>query len=54
MLITGFYTAENNQSLNFDRPVKAVAMDPLFYKHGSGKHFVTGDDKVIYCQYYNY
>ncbi|XP_071158448.1 vacuolar protein sorting-associated protein 41 homolog [Mytilus edulis] len=47
VLITGFYTAENNQSLNFDRPVKAVAMDPLFYKHGSGKHFVTGDDKLV-------
>ena len=45
-MITGLYSTDNNQSLNFDRPVKAVAMDPNFYKHGSGKQFVTGDDKV--------
>ena len=32
--------------INFDRPVKAVALDPVFYRSGSGKHFVTGDDKV--------
>ena len=46
VLINGLYTADNNQSINFDRPVKAVAIDPKFSKHGSGKSFVTGDDKV--------
>ncbi len=46
MVINGLYNTENNQVINFDRPVKAVAMDPMFYKSGSGKHFVTGDDKV--------
>jgi len=46
-MITGLYASDNNQTLNFDRPVKAVAVDPNFYKHGSGKQFVTGDDKVI-------
>ena len=46
MVINGLYNTENNQVINFDRPVKAVAMDPMFYKAGSGKHFVTGDDKV--------
>lgn len=45
-MISGLYTADNNQSVNFDRPVKAVAIDPKFGKHGSGKNFVTGDDKV--------
>jgi len=37
---------DNNQTINFDRPIKAVALDPHFYRCGSGKHFVTGDDKV--------
>lgn len=37
---------DNNQTINFDRPIKAVALDPQFYRSGSGKHFVTGDDKV--------
>lgn len=46
VMISGLYTADNNQTVNFDRPVKAVAIDPKFGKHGSGKNFVTGDDKV--------
>ena len=46
VVISGLYTSENNQAVNFDRPVKAVAIDPNFYKSGSGKHFVTGDEKV--------
>ncbi|CAH1788445.1 unnamed protein product [Owenia fusiformis] len=47
VVINGLYTNDNNQVLNFDRPVKAVSMDPHFFKHGSGKHFVTGDDKLV-------
>ncbi|XP_061193823.1 vacuolar protein sorting-associated protein 41 homolog isoform X5 [Saccostrea echinata] len=47
VMISGLYTSENNQTVNFDRPVKAVAIDPKFGKHGSGKNFVTGDDKLI-------
>jgi len=39
---------DNNQTINFDRPIKAVALDPQFFRSGSGKHFVTGDDKVEY------
>jgi vacuolar protein sorting-associated protein 41 len=46
VIINGLYTLENNNTVNFDRPIKAVALDPLFYRSGSGKHFVTGDDKV--------
>ena len=46
VVISGFYSNENNQVINLDRPIKAVAMDPDFYKPGRGKHFVTGDDKV--------
>lgn len=51
VVINGLYSTENNQVINFDRPVKAVAMDPMFYKSGSGKHFVTGDDKVRFCSF---
>ncbi|KAJ8313760.1 hypothetical protein KUTeg_008321 [Tegillarca granosa] len=47
VVISGLYTRDNDQNLNFDRPVKAIAIDPSFYKHGSGKQFITGDDKLI-------
>ncbi|KAL5007431.1 hypothetical protein ScPMuIL_016237 [Solemya velum] len=47
VIITGLFTTDNNQNVTFDRPVKAVALDPMFYKSGSGKHYVTGDDKLI-------
>ncbi|XP_060554893.1 vacuolar protein sorting-associated protein 41 homolog isoform X2 [Ruditapes philippinarum] len=44
--IIGLYSADDNQVVNFDRPVKSVAIDPFFYK-SSSKQFVTGDDKLI-------
>ena len=46
MNISGLYSSENNLVVNFDRPVKAVALDPEFYRSNS-KQFVTGDDKLI-------
>ncbi|KAK3103437.1 hypothetical protein FSP39_019243 [Pinctada imbricata] len=46
VMINGLYTSDNNQNITFDRPVKAVAIDPMFYKNSS-RHFVTGDDKLI-------
>ena len=30
-----------------DRPVRAVALDPFYYKSGSGRRFVTGDDRLM-------
>jgi hypothetical protein len=30
-----------------DRPVKAIALDPFYYKSGSGRRFVTGDHRLI-------
>ena len=48
VVINGLYDAKQNQMINFDRPIKVVAMDPHFYK--SRKHFVTGDDKVCFCK----
>lgn len=43
----GLYSSDHNQVLAFDRPVGAVAIDPHFYRSGSGRRFVTGIDKVI-------
>lgn len=47
VIITGLYAAENNQVVTFDRPVKAISLDPLYYVSNSGRHYVTGDDKLI-------
>ncbi|XP_041366904.1 vacuolar protein sorting-associated protein 41 homolog [Gigantopelta aegis] len=47
VVITGLYATENNQTVMFDRPVKAVALDPYYYKSGGGRHYVTGDEKLI-------
>ncbi len=46
MVIHGFYTSDNNHLLMFDRPVRAVAIDPYFARQGSNRKFITGDDKV--------
>lgn len=43
VIINGLYTTENNIVLNHDRPIKAVAIDPVFYKSGQGRRFVTGE-----------
>ena len=43
----GLYSNDNNQTLSLDRPVKAVAIDPNFFKHNKGKQFVTGEDSKV-------
>lgn len=45
--ITGLYEGEHNQVQSFDRPVKAVALDPKFSRPGSGKQFITGSDRLV-------
>ncbi|XP_064648417.1 vacuolar protein sorting-associated protein 41 homolog [Lineus longissimus] len=47
VVITGLYSSENNQTTNFDRPVKAVAIDPQFHRSGTGRQFATGDDRLL-------
>lgn len=44
--ISGFYTEENNQTINMGQNVKSVAMDPLFYKSGSGRKCIVGDSNL--------
>lgn len=47
VIINGLYTTENNQVLTHDRPIKAVSIDPIFYKSGCGRRFVTGEDTKL-------
>lgn len=44
--ISGFYTEENNQNLNIGQNVKSIALDPLFYKSGSGRKCIVGDSNL--------
>lgn len=44
--ITGLYSTENNQSLNFGKSIKCIALDPKYHKSGSGRRFVVGDTKL--------
>ncbi|BES91997.1 light protein [Nesidiocoris tenuis] len=47
VLVLGLYNAENNQDINMERLVRSVAIDPFFYKPGSGRRFITGDERLI-------
>ncbi|KAG5873450.1 hypothetical protein JTB14_007217 [Gonioctena quinquepunctata] len=40
------FSKENNIYLNLGRLVKSIALDPCYYKHGTNKRFITGDDKL--------
>lgn len=46
IVINGFYTEEVNQKLTIGRAVKTIALDPMFYKSGSGRRFIIGDAKL--------
>jgi hypothetical protein len=42
VFVHGLYSLENSQSLSLGRLVKAVAIDPMYFKSGSGRRFITG------------
>ncbi|XP_012058286.1 PREDICTED: vacuolar protein sorting-associated protein 41 homolog [Atta cephalotes] len=46
VFIYGLYSTENNHNMSMGRLVKSIAIDPN-YKSGSGRRFITGDDKLI-------
>lgn len=46
VVISGFYTDENNHNMKFERAVKTIALDPMYYKSGSGRRFIIGDNKL--------
>ncbi|CAG0885065.1 unnamed protein product [Darwinula stevensoni] len=41
------YSEESSMVLNLDRPVKSIAIDPLYFKGGSHRKFLTGDERLI-------
>lgn len=46
VVIIGLYTSEHDITHQFDRPVRAIALDPNYNKPGSNRRFLTGNDKV--------
>lgn len=45
-MINGLYSSDHEQVVEFERPVKAVAIAPQYSKQS--KQFVSGDDKVVF------
>lgn len=44
VFIHGLYTKEN-QLINIGRLVKTIALDPHYYKAGSNRRFITGNNR---------
>ncbi|CAG0890895.1 unnamed protein product [Cyprideis torosa] len=47
IVIQGLYSSENNHNLSHDYPIKSVALDPLYYKAGSGRRFLSGNSRLL-------
>ncbi|XP_075973068.1 vacuolar protein sorting-associated protein light [Anticarsia gemmatalis] len=47
VLVYGLYTDDNTHELSLGRVVKSIALDPYYYKSGSGRRFLTGDNKLV-------
>ncbi|XP_043786040.1 vacuolar protein sorting-associated protein 41 homolog isoform X3 [Apis laboriosa] len=41
VFIYGLYSTENNHNMSMGRLVKSIAIDPNYYKSGSGRRFIT-------------
>ncbi|KZC05745.1 Vacuolar protein sorting-associated protein 41 like protein [Dufourea novaeangliae] len=46
IFIYGLYSKENNHNMSMGRLMKSIAIDPNYYKGGSARRFITGDDKL--------
>ncbi|CAH1107551.1 unnamed protein product [Psylliodes chrysocephalus] len=46
VFIHSLFSKENNVHLNLGRLVKTIALDPYYFKFGTNKRFITGDDKL--------
>lgn len=46
VVVSGFYTNENNHKMKLERAVNTIALDPMYYKSGSGRRFIIGDNKL--------
>lgn len=47
VFISGLCSSEHNQDMTVGRLVKSVAIDPNYYKSGSGRRFITGDERLM-------
>ncbi|XP_050502655.1 vacuolar protein sorting-associated protein 41 homolog [Diabrotica virgifera virgifera] len=46
VFIHSLFSKENDVQLNLGRLLKTVSLDPLYFKFGINKRFITGDDKL--------
>ena len=42
VFVYGLYSNENNHNMSTGRLIKSIAIDPKYYKSGSGRRFITG------------
>lgn len=47
VFIYGLYSVENNHNMSTGHWVKSIAIDPKYYRSGSGRRFIIGEDKLI-------
>ncbi|XP_023245970.1 vacuolar protein sorting-associated protein 41 homolog [Copidosoma floridanum] len=47
VFIYGLYSTENNHNISTGHWVKSIAIDPLYYKSGSGRKFIIGKDQLV-------
>lgn len=45
VIISGLCTDENNQTLKLVKAIKAVELDPIHHRSGSGRRFLIGKDE---------
>ncbi|GBP30829.1 Vacuolar protein sorting-associated protein 41 homolog [Eumeta japonica] len=46
VLVYGLYSQDNTHNLSLGRVVKSIALDPYYFKSGSGRRFLIGDNKL--------
>lgn len=54
VLVYGLYCNENTHNLTLGRVVKSVALDPYYFKTGSGRRFLTGDSDTASIILFHY
>ena len=48
VVVTGLVSDENAHSFHMDRPVKSIAIDPIYSRANSGRRFMTGaEDRLV-------
>lgn len=45
--VYGLYTSEHQLQFNVGRSIRSVGIDPLYYKLGQHRRFVTGDERLL-------